>query len=264
MQRRESVDAGWDGSSAGSVYSPTGHRTRRSRAGAFLAALVFQGGIVLLLVRGLNASGYLPSQRLSIPIASEISLSPPEPSPTHSERITSSPKREQEGRKGMAAREAKATEVVVPPSLRMTRSPVPATVVPSTGDDSRSGASTRGEGRGGATAGSGTGSGSEGQGSGGRYVASRPVKIAGDITSARDYPESGRDARLGRRVVIALTVGTNGRATGCKVYKTSGDAAADAVTCRLATERFRFRPATDQNGNLVEAIFGWEQRWYSP
>jgi protein TonB len=34
------------------------------------------------------------------------------------------------------------------------------------------------------------------------------------------------------------------------------------ITCRLAEERFRFRPSLDNQGNPVEAMYGWRQRWF--
>jgi len=48
------------------------------------------------------------------------------------------------------------------------------------------------------------------------------------------------------------------------IHKPSPDAEADAITCRLARERFRFRPATDRAGNPIESEFGWQQRWFAP
>ena len=106
----------------------------------------------------------------------------------------------------------------------------------------------KGDGTGAGGAGSGTGSGASGSGSGGG-LARKAEKIAGDIKSARDYPAASRDERIGKRVVIVLTVGTDGRVAKCRIWRPSGVPDADAVTCRLAQERFRFRPATDSEGN---------------
>ena len=70
------------------------------------------------------------------------------------------------------------------------------------------------------------------------------------------------DGRNGDYVIVALTVGTDGRVRACRVHRPSRDAAADRITCELATRRFRFKPATDRNGQPVEAVFGWQQRWF--
>ena len=42
----------------------------------------------------------------------------------------------------------------------------------------------------------------------------------------------------------------------------SPDPEADAITCRLATERFVFRPRLDDAGNPAVGIFRWRQRWF--
>ena len=94
--------------------------------------------------------------------------------------------------------------------------------------------------------------------------AGKAVKIAGDINSARDYPPATREQRLGDYVIVALTVGTDGRVSNCRIHRPSKDPQSDQITCRLATERFRFRPATDAAGNPVESVYGWRQRWFAP
>jgi protein TonB len=132
----------------------------------------------------------------------------------------------------------------------------------STGDVTRSGASSAGAGSGGGNSGSGTGAGGNGDGAG--SGATRAVKIAGDITATRDYPARTRKLRLGKSVIVVLTVGTDGRVHACRIHQASPDPEADAITCRLATERFRFRPATDRTGNPVVSEFGWQQRWFAP
>ena len=88
-----------------------------------------------------------------------------------------------------------------------------------------------------------------------------PEKLSGEI-KAEDYPTASRSLRIGDYVIVALTIGVDGRVRACTVHRPSRDAAADAITCRLAQERFRFRPARDAAGRLVEAVFGWRQSWH--
>ena len=93
----------------------------------------------------------------------------------------------------------------------------------------------------------------------------RPLeKIAGDIHNARDYPTppGGRQVRRGQDVVIELTVGTDGRVRSCRVTDASPDPVADEITCRLATERFVFRPRLDARGEPVVGVYRWRQRWF--
>lgn len=131
------------------------------------------------------------------------------------------------------------------------------------GDPNAAGAASSGQGTGAGGQGSGTGAGGSGSGQGGG-AATKAVKIAGDINSARDYPRQSRDLRIGDSVTVALTVGTDGRVRGCRIHRPSKDPEADRITCRLASERFRFKPAMDAQGNAVESVYGWQQRWFYP
>lgn len=152
-------------------------------------------------------------------------------------------------------------------------SPAPAPPVAGQGADTAAGARDSGSGTGAGGQGAGTGSGVGGSGQGGSGQGgsgqggggvAKAVKIAGDINSARDYPKKSRELRLGDHVIVALTIGVDGRVKDCRVHRPSRDADADRITCKLAVERFRFRPATDASGNPVESIYGWQQRWYDP
>jgi protein TonB len=95
-------------------------------------------------------------------------------------------------------------------------------------------------------------------------AATKPVHISGSIDNARDYPvpPGGRGARQGTEVIVRVTVGTDGRARGCTVYRPSPDAEADRITCQLVESRLGFRPAMDGEGNPVAAPFYWRQRWF--
>lgn len=166
-----------------------------------------------------------------------------------------------QGAAGAAGKRAVPREVAAPkPKVAIPR-PQVAPPVAGTGAANTAGARDAGAGTGAGGQGEGTGSGGagNGQGAGG---GTRPVKIAGDINSARDYPIATRDLRIGASVVIWLTVGTDGKPSACKVARPSKDAEANAITCRLALERFRFRPATDANGQPVVSTYGWQQRWF--
>ena len=93
---------------------------------------------------------------------------------------------------------------------------------------------------------------------------SRPEKVAGDIRSARDYPvpPGGRETRFGQSVTLAMTVGVDGRASDCRILRPSNDPVADRITCELAIERFRFRPARNADGEPVAATYGWRQEFF--
>jgi protein TonB len=177
---------------------------------------------------------------------------PPEPEPA--------PAEPEAGAAGEEGREATPREVSAP-EAPLPR-PQPAPRAASTGTADTSGAREQGEGTGAGGAGEGTGSGAAGSGQGG---GARPLELtSGRIDNARDYPTppGGRQVRRGHDVVIELAVGTDGRVTGCRVTDPSPDPEADAITCRLATERFVFRPRLDANGQPTTGRFRWRQRWF--
>lgn len=168
-----------------------------------------------------------------------------------------------EGAAGDQGREAVPKPVSAPPAKLPPR-PTPVPRASSTGDASSSGAKASGEGTGASGSGEGTGSGRGGGGQGGVAV-TKAVKIAGDINSAADFPvpAGGRQARFGTAVTVYMTVTPEGRAINCRVVRPSPDREADAIVCRLAEQRFRFRPATDSNGNPVASTYGWRQEWFA-
>lgn len=184
----------------------------------------------------------------------DVPLEEPKPTPT-----PTAP--EPAGASGEEGKKAKPKPVIAKARVPSRQENAPP--VSSAGQDTRSGAATQGQGTGGGGEGMGTGSGISGNGSGGG-LARKAEKIAGDIRSTRDYPTKSQQERIGKRVVVLLTVGTDGRVSSCQVYRASGVPEADAITCRLATERFRFRPATDAQGSPVPSTYGWEQRWFEP
>ena len=131
-----------------------------------------------------------------------------------------------------------------------------------------SGAAAAGAGSGAGGTGQGTGAGGSGAGMGGGGtgggLTQKAVKLSGDINSTRDYSPDPEGRRLGSSVIVVLTVLTDGRVGDCRVLRPSADPLADAVTCRLAIQRFRFRPATDAAGQSVQSSFGWKQSWFKP
>ncbi len=220
-------------------------------------------GLIVALVHGLAggiAALHLPDPALVLYARPEPAPSPtPTPPPP---AASSRPSHAASGAAGAMGRKARPKEIMAPPP-RIIIPALPAAPVAGTGDAARSGAGPTGAGNGGAAAGAGTGSGAAGNGDG-SGAAQRVIKIAGDITAARDYPAAGRADRAGREVVIVLRVDTQGNPVSCRVQQASGNDEADAITCRLAMQRFRFRPARDAQGQAIQAEYGWRQRWWAP
>ena len=228
---------------------------QRAKIWVALAVALFHLVAILALIRAFAPS--LPDRVARQALeAVNVTITSPPPSPKPAQDA------EKAGAAAEAGRKAVPKETAAP-KPKIVLAELPAPLVKSTGTANAAGARDAGQGTGAGGQGTGTGSGSGGDGQGARR-ATKPVKVAGDINSARDYPPASRDLRIGSEVIIALTVGTDGRVTDCRVHRPSRDAEADRITCRLAVDRFRFRPATDVAGNPVTSVYHWRQWWFDP
>ncbi len=242
---------------ASNRFSESPALSARTRGWLMLAVGVLHVALGIAIATGL-ARGAISLIEDAATAAYSVPLDPSAPPPAP---VSPAPTPEPAGAQGAAAKRAKPKPVVAPPT-RIPNKAMIAAPAAATGGGVRSGAAGAGSGTGGGTSGTGTGSGGNGDGAG--SGASRAVKIAGDITATRDYPARTREQRIGKSVIVVLTVGTDGRVSACRIHQPSPDAEADAITCRLATQRFRFRPATDRAGNPIPSEFGWQQRWFAP
>jgi protein TonB len=227
---------------------------RRPRWGTLLLVFVLHLAALAGLVRVFAPNFTASVVQGATSLATVTITAPTEPEPTTTE---AEPER---GATGAEAPEAVAREVTAPEAPLPRPSAAPRAA--STGAENLAGAGEQGVGPGAGGEGSGPGSGGSGAGRGG---GARPLElISGRIDDARDYPTppGGRRVRRGHDVVIELTVGTDGRVTACRITDPSPDAEADAITCRLATERFVFRPRLNDAGQPVVGIYRWRQRWF--
>lgn len=191
-----------------------------------------------------------------------VTVPPPAPSPPP-QPAPKAAAPDREGAAAPAGKRAKPRELVAPTPVLAIATPK-APPIAGTGPDDSAGARASGTGSGAGGAGQGTGAGGSGTGTGGGGGGAKAVKIAGEIVSARDYPKQTRALRLGSSVTIALTVSAEGRVSACRILRPSPDPEADRVTCRLASERFRFRPARGPEGKPIPSVYGWQQRWFTP
>lgn len=230
----------------------------RRRPRCWVVALVVLGHVLAFygLVRAFAPDAVASVER-SVLSTFNVTIAAPPPPPPEAEQ------RPDEGAQGDPGKQAVPKPVTAPTPKIPVKQDVPVPRASSTGAATSSGARDSGAGTGAAGSGLGTGSGRGGGGQGGVAV-TKPLKIAGDINSAADFPvpPGGRQERFGTSVTVYMTVGTDGRASSCRVVRPSPDAEADAIVCRLAEQRFRFRPATDSQGNPVPATYGWRQEWF--
>lgn len=91
-----------------------------------------------------------------------------------------------------------------------------------------------------------------------------PPQPANDVRTwfrTADYPEKQDRRGLGAVVIIRLIVGDDGTVRKCEVYKSGGDKTFEEITCRLAMERARFRPAIGSDGHPIASMWSRAIRW---
>jgi protein TonB len=92
----------------------------------------------------------------------------------------------------------------------------------------------------------------------------RPARPIASFFYREDYPVSALTGRQEGRTAFRLTIGPNGRVTGCVVLGSSGSAALDGATCRVLRGRARFVPARDEAGRPTADDYFGEYTWRLP
>lgn len=147
-----------------------------------------------------------------------------------------------------------------PPPPAPLASPTPAEVAIDPGSGQASGAGAA-PGSGAGQGGEGSGSGAGGSGSGrGAGLVTPPVRIEGALSNA-DYRRARPPEGAAGTVGVSFRVRTDGRVDQCTVIRSSGFAVFDEATCRLLTQRFRFRPARDAAGRPIDWTIRTEYTW---
>ena len=228
----------------------------RPRRRSLLIVALLHGVIGWVLLVGLSVE--VKRQIEPILLAFDLRDVPPPPAPVL-------PKARAPRPAGAAAppnRRAKASPVVAPVPIVLPDIPPPslAAVVAGLGADASAGAAPIiGPGTGAGGAGQGTGSGDAGDGDGGGGGA--PLKLLRGRIGNGDYPREALRAGASGTVHLRFVVDTDGRAHGCRVTLSSGNAALDTTTCRLIEKRLRYRPETDGNGTPVAVVVTGRQVW---
>ncbi|MXO76113.1 TonB family protein [Altererythrobacter aerius] len=199
------------------------------------------------LVWGLAQSGDGPA--LAPPNIATFTVRPPdppepEPSPRPSDRS------ESEASAGGGSPAIVAAAIPVAPSSPA----VASTQSPAAASGSGTGTGT-GAGSG---SGAGPGSGVGGDGTGGIAIPAR--RLSGALQD-RDYPRSLADRGASGTVRIGFRVRTDGRVDRCTIAQSSGHVELDSLTCALFTQRFRFAPATNADGQPVESTLQTSFTW---
>jgi periplasmic protein TonB len=249
-----------------SLASHTDSRKRQDRIIAIVAVVALHAALGYALVTGL---AYEVAQKVSDNLKVFDVQEEPPPPPVE-EPVPATRDDAAEGAASAPNIKSRPTPVVAPPPKvkQQVRSPVVSvpekTPVPTGSDPSAGNAPVAGPGSGSGGEGVGTGSGGSGTGAGSGGLGMRAQRISGQFSSTRDYPPAARRAGAEGAVTVTYTVGTNGRATGCRVTRSSGNADLDSATCRLIEQRFLYKPAQDAQGRPALDVAGTTFYWSLP
>ena len=214
------------------------------RAGAALTAVAVHGVIAAVLIWGLATDRGAGDRGAGEAVAAFDVAPPPPPEPEREADAAAPDEPAPEGRAGEAL-------PVEAPVAAVPLAPQPAAPAAGEGSETSAGSGTRG---------TGSGAGGAGAGSGGGGIASPARRIAGALRDS-DYPRAAEAARMAGTVAISFRVRTDGRVDRCTVVRSSGHPLLDDLTCRLLTERYRFRPAMTAAGRAVESTLQTSFTW---
>ena len=227
----------------------TGTASRPDRAKAIAAVVAVHAALAAALLTGLNVS----TVRETFERMTTIDIREPPPPPPV-KPPPPQPKPQAKKPAGAPAPKAEPSPVVAPQPKLPVPSPIPAAKIAGTGNASRSGAGTSGTG----TGAGGSGYGPGGGGTGGFTPAQKITKVP-DNEYGRLVAVSGM--RRGS-VGLSIRVTTDGRATNCRIVRSSGSPVADSLMCQLTEEYVRFRPALDAEGRPVAQEITWYPNWF--
>lgn len=97
-----------------------------------------------------------------------------------------------------------------------------------------------------------------------RSRAARPRGNASSWVTNDDYPSSALREEAQGTTRVTVSIGTDGRVTGCNVTSSSGNAALDRAACTNLQRRARFEPALDRDGNPTTGSYSRGVQWVIP
>lgn len=229
------------------MSSYTGVSNRSDRAKALAAVAAVHVALAAIIVAGLN----IQTVRQAVQSMTTIAIFEPEPPqpPPPPERTDSAP-----NEAGDPGKKADATPVVAPPSPIPSLSPIPAAPIAGQGSAATAGAGV---------AGAGTGAGGSGLGRGGGGAGFTPARRITKIPD-REYRRLAATGLRSGSVGVTIRVNEDGSASNCRIARSSGDQAIDALMCDLTLRHVRFDPARDPNGRPVAQDVTFVPNWWRP
>jgi len=222
---------------------------RPDKAKAIAAVIAVHVALAAIIVSGLNVRVVSEAvERLKTFDIREPPPPPPVPPPPPAPKPSRAKLEE-----GAAGKKAEPSPVVAPKPKIPVQSPLPAAPVAGTGSATTAGAAAYGTG----TGAGGSGSGRGGGGTGSFAPAQKLTKIP-DREYRRLVSISGMDRGT---VGLSVRVTPEGRASNCRVVRSSGSPQADALMCQLTEAYVRFRPARDPSGRAIAQDVTWYPNW---
>ena len=223
---------------------------RPDQAKAIAAVIAVHAALAAIILTGLN--GRIVTQAVeSLKTFDLRRQPPPPPEPPPPARRAERAKLEE----GAAGKKAEPSPVVAPQPKLPLPSPIPAASVAGTGNAPSQGAANAGTGPGAGGTGIGRGGGGIGD-----FTGFTPARMIGKIPNS-EYRRisAGRIPR--GSASIGFTVNTNGRISGCRIIRSSGDALVDSRVCAAATRYLLFSPARDPSGRPVAQDLTYTPNW---
>ena len=229
-------------------YTGTADRSQRAKAIAGVAAVHI--ALAAVILSGLNVAVV----RHAVEKLTTINVVEPPPPPPVEPPPSPKPDRTRL-EEGAAGKKAEPSPVVAPKPRIPQPSPLPAAPVAGTGSATSAGASTAGSGTG--AGGSGTGRGGGGSGD---FTGFTPARRLTKIPDS-EYGRLSSSGIASGAVGVTILVNTNGSVSNCRIARSSGQPAIDALMCRLTLRYVRFAPARDPSGKPVAQDITFFPNW---
>ena len=228
-----------------SSYNGVSNRSDRAKAAAAVAAV--HVALAAVIITGLNVQ----TVRRAVESMTTIAIVRPEPPPPPPPPVRADSAPREAGDPG---KKAEPTPVVAPPSPIPSPSPMPAAPIAGQGSATSAGAGV---------AGSGTGAGGSGAGRGGGGAGFTPARRISKIPD-REYRRLAATGLPSGSVGVTIKVNEDGSPSNCRIARSSGDQAVDALMCQLTLRHVRFEPARDPNGRPVAQDVTFTPNWWRP
>lgn len=201
------------------------------------------------LITGLRVPGRFVDASASLTV---LNLKPPPP------ELPRKPREPIKQGGGSPAPKARPPPPIIAP-IPAIPAPPPLTIVPPViagGGPAGAGTGGIGSGTGQGSGGAGSGQG-EGVGNGRGFSGARQVR--GRFRNS-DFPASAKGAgRL--KIGVRYAIGPSGRVDQCEIIEPSGYPEVDAMTCHVIVDRYRFKPARDEQGVPVTEVMEEDYSW---